>query len=75
MFKFFIISQLVLATPATRHLIKKHRLDHTKITATGTNGRIMKEDVLNYIKNKDNVVIQNITKMYPHHHTNKNPKF
>ena len=38
-----------LATPAVRNLLKMHNLDPKKITGTGKSGRILKEDVLNYM--------------------------
>lgn len=39
----------VLATPAVRHLLKKHNIHPDLVKATGKDGRIIKEDVLNYI--------------------------
>ena len=35
-------------SPAVRRLIEEHGIDVNAITATGPNGRILKEDVLNY---------------------------
>ena len=40
-----------LATPAVRHMIKSKNLDINKIKATGKDNRILKEDVINYLKN------------------------
>jgi 2-oxoisovalerate dehydrogenase E2 component (dihydrolipoyl transacylase) len=39
-----------LVTPAVRHMIKKHDLDITRITGTGKDGRILKEDVQQHIQ-------------------------
>ncbi|KAI1966703.1 hypothetical protein LOZ58_000191 [Ophidiomyces ophidiicola] len=38
------------ATPAVRGLLKEHGLDITKITGTGKDGRVMKEDVFRYLE-------------------------
>ena len=43
-----------LASPAVRNMLKVHTLDINKITGTGKDGRILKEDVNNYI-NKSKV--------------------
>lgn len=40
------------ATPAVRHLIKEHKLNIKDIKGTGKNGRILKEDVLNFVEQK-----------------------
>lgn len=32
-----------------RALVREHKLDITKLSGTGKDGRIMKEDVLNYL--------------------------
>ncbi|VEN50904.1 unnamed protein product [Callosobruchus maculatus] len=40
----------VLCIPAVRRLAKEHNLDLTKIKGTGRDGRILKEDVLNYLE-------------------------
>lgn len=45
---------IVLATPATRHLIKSHKLNPKLIKPTGRNNRIMKGDVLNYMESMKN---------------------
>src|SRR5262249_51788006 len=37
-------------SPAVRELAKKHRIDLSKITGTGREGRITYEDVQNYLK-------------------------
>lgn len=39
-------------SPAVRKLIAKHELDPSKISGSGRNGRIVKEDVLDYVKNQ-----------------------
>ncbi|EER23474.1 2-oxo acid dehydrogenases acyltransferase domain containing protein [Coccidioides posadasii C735 delta SOWgp] len=41
------------ATPAVRGLLKEHGLDITKITGTGKDGRVMKEDVFKYLAERD----------------------
>ena len=38
-----------LATPAVRNMLKMHNLDSSKIVGTGKDGRIMKEDVNNFL--------------------------
>lgn len=40
-------------SPAVRKLLAEHGLDATAIQGTGKNGRLLKEDVLNFIKPKD----------------------
>ncbi len=37
-------------SPAVRHLIEEHGLDASRISGTGRDGRILKEDVLAYMK-------------------------
>jgi 2-oxoglutarate dehydrogenase E2 component (dihydrolipoamide succinyltransferase) len=39
--------------PAARQLVEEHGLDVGAITGTGKNGRITKEDILNYMKSRD----------------------
>ena len=39
----------ILMTPAVRSLIKENKLDPTQITGTGRDGRISKEDIINYM--------------------------
>lgn len=41
------------ATPAVRGLLKDHGLDITQITGTGKDGRVMKEDVLRFLTERD----------------------
>ena len=41
-------------SPAVRKLVAENNLDASKIKGTGKNGRLLKEDVLNAVKNKSN---------------------
>lgn len=41
----------VLTTPAVRKIAKEHSIDLNRIEGTGPKGRVLKEDVLNFIKN------------------------
>eukprot|EP00164_Ancoracysta_twista_P003789 GFYU01005077.1.p1 GENE.GFYU01005077.1~~GFYU01005077.1.p1 ORF type:complete len:491 (-),score=160.07 GFYU01005077.1:116-1588(-) len=43
------VDEKILTTPAVRRLAREHALDLSLVTATGKNGRIMKEDVLAYL--------------------------
>lgn len=38
-----------LATPAVRAMVKEHKLDIKQIKGSGKDGRVMKEDVLNFM--------------------------
>ncbi|QFU76059.1 2-oxoglutarate dehydrogenase complex dihydrolipoyllysine-residue succinyltransferase [Halioglobus maricola] len=42
-----------LLGPAARQLVEEHKLDITRITGSGKNGRITKEDILKYLKSGD----------------------
>ncbi|KAJ1395226.1 Single hybrid motif [Sesbania bispinosa] len=42
----------VLSTPAVRSLAKQHGIDINEICGTGKDGRVLKEDVLNFAVNK-----------------------
>jgi 2-oxoisovalerate dehydrogenase E2 component (dihydrolipoyl transacylase) len=43
----------VLTTPAVRNLAKQHGIDLKYLVGSGTNGRILKEDILKFISAKD----------------------
>jgi len=38
-------------SPAVRHMLEEHKLDPSRISGSGKDGRILKEDVLAYMKN------------------------
>ncbi|CAG8679497.1 12748_t:CDS:2, partial [Acaulospora colombiana] len=40
-----------LATPAVRRIAREHNLDIKSVKGTGKNGRVTKEDILNYVNN------------------------
>lgn len=42
-----------IATPAVRHMSKEHKIDINDIDGTGKDGRVMKEDILRFLQNKD----------------------
>jgi 2-oxoisovalerate dehydrogenase E2 component (dihydrolipoyl transacylase) len=42
-----------LATPAVRHLSKEHKIDIADIDGTGRDGRVLKEDIHKFIKQRD----------------------
>ncbi|MEP1471769.1 MAG: 2-oxoglutarate dehydrogenase complex dihydrolipoyllysine-residue succinyltransferase [Halieaceae bacterium] len=46
-------SDAALMGPAARQLVDEHGLDISKITGTGKNGRITKEDILKFLKSGD----------------------
>lgn len=48
----------VLTTPAVRHLAKVNKIDLTKLKGTGRNGRIMKEDILNYLNPEETLTAE-----------------
>lgn len=43
----------ILCTPAVRNLAKQHGIDINEIKGSGKDGRILKEDILNYVGGKD----------------------
>ncbi|KAL2784638.1 2-oxoacid dehydrogenases acyltransferase-domain-containing protein [Aspergillus keveii] len=42
-----------LAAPAVRRMMKEHSIDIGKVAGTGKNGRVLKEDMLRYISERD----------------------
>lgn len=45
----------VLTTPAVRHLAKANKIDLTQLTGTGRDGRITKEDIINYLNPEESL--------------------
>eukprot|EP00027_Filamoeba_sp_ATCC50430_P006869 CAMPEP_0168564316 /NCGR_PEP_ID=MMETSP0413-20121227/13177_1 /TAXON_ID=136452 /ORGANISM="Filamoeba nolandi, Strain NC-AS-23-1" /LENGTH=506 /DNA_ID=CAMNT_0008595973 /DNA_START=43 /DNA_END=1560 /DNA_ORIENTATION=- len=43
-------NEKVLATPAVRHLARKHNLDLRQIQPSGRDGRVLKEDVIKFVE-------------------------
>ncbi len=41
-----------LATPAVRGLLKEHNIDISKLSGSGTDGRILRQDVQTYLENR-----------------------
>jgi len=46
--------EAVLMSPAARKLVEENGLDANKITSTGKDGRVTKEDVINFMNDADN---------------------
>lgn len=44
----------ILCTPAVRNLAKQYGIDINDIKGSGKGGRILKEDIINYVSGKDN---------------------
>jgi 2-oxoisovalerate dehydrogenase E2 component (dihydrolipoyl transacylase) len=54
----------VLTTPAVRKMAREHSIDLSKISGSGKQGRILKEDILSYLQQpaaSQSVVINHIT--------------
>ncbi|ORZ06651.1 2-oxoacid dehydrogenases acyltransferase-domain-containing protein [Absidia repens] len=47
-------SELTLATPAVRRLAKEQNVDISQVAGSGANGRVMKEDIMDYASGKQN---------------------
>lgn len=47
----------VLTTPSVRRIAKEHQIDLRTVTPTGPRGRLLKEDLLNYIKNGQEPIV------------------
>jgi len=67
----------VLATPAVRFLMKQHNLKPEDIEGTGKDGRVTKEDVLNYVDQLKNIHVRTPSvesqhKHHKQHHQNLN---
>ncbi|XP_027166760.1 lipoamide acyltransferase component of branched-chain alpha-keto acid dehydrogenase complex, mitochondrial [Coffea eugenioides] len=45
----------VLSTPAVRSLAKEYGIDINDVVGTGKDGRVLREDVLNYVAKKENI--------------------
>jgi 2-oxoisovalerate dehydrogenase E2 component (dihydrolipoyl transacylase) len=57
-------SSKVLTTPAVRKMAREHSIDLSKISGSGKQGRILKEDILSYLQQpaaSQSVVINHIT--------------
>ncbi|KAL0479660.1 2-oxoisovalerate dehydrogenase E2 component [Acrasis kona] len=50
----------ILTTPAVRRIAREHKIDLRKVTPTGPRGRLLKEDLLNYVKHAGNVPKQEV---------------
>lgn len=51
-------SHKVLATPAVRKMAREHQLDLATIVGTGKQGRVLKEDVLDYLSEKQTPAVK-----------------
>ena len=51
----------VLATPAVRRIAKENQINLAQVKATGVQGRILKEDILNYLENPKQFSSQNVS--------------
>lgn len=54
-----------LATPAVRGLLKSHNINILDISGTGKDGRVLKEDILNFVSAKDSPATAPSTAVQP----------
>jgi 2-oxoisovalerate dehydrogenase E2 component (dihydrolipoyl transacylase) len=60
-------SNKALATPAVRRISKEYNVDLSQVKASGKGGRVLKEDILQYLESKDKVEnkIESVDKVVP----------
>lgn len=51
-----------LATPAVRHLAKKHGIDINMVPGTGKDGRVTKEDMLPFVSGEAQASFESVQK-------------
>lgn len=72
--KSFKTSEKVLTTPAVRRLAIEHDIKLQEVVGTGRDGRILKEDVLNFIENKNKKTSEVIQRNVSEDKTSAQPK-